>query len=128
MQEISMNYVDGFVSQVLDGRLEEYRKMADQVAQVFMEYGALGYVEALGDDVPYGKLTSFPRAILAPEGAQIVFSFALYRDRAHRDAVTAKVFADPRMQMKPAEMPIDMGKMIFGGFVPIANQGVLADN
>lgn len=121
-----MNYIDGFVSQVYDGKLQEYRDMAERVTQVFIEHGALGYVEALGDDVPYGKVTSFPRAVAAPEGAMIVFSFAMYRDRAHRDEVTAKVFADPRMQMSGMEMPIDMKNMIFGGFVPIINEGILA--
>jgi uncharacterized protein YbaA (DUF1428 family) len=122
-----MNYVDGYVAQVQPGRFEEYKVMAELGAKVWMEHGALGYVEALSDDVPYGKLTSFPRAVEAPEGAQVIFAFVLYRDRAHRDEVNAKVYVDPRMNGWDYEAaPIDMKKMIFGGFVPFVKTGTVA--
>lgn len=121
-----MNYVDGYVAAVKPGRLEDYRKLAERYAKLWMEHGALGYVEALGDDVPYGKITSFPRAVQADEGAQVIFAFILYRDRAHRDEVSAKVFADPFMQADMADAPIDMQRMIFGGFVPFVAKGLVA--
>jgi uncharacterized protein YbaA (DUF1428 family) len=122
-----MNYVDGYVAEVKPGRFADYKAMAELGAKVWMDHGALGYLEALADDVPYGKVTSFPRAVGAAEGAQVIFSFILYRDRAHRDEVNAKVFKDPRMDgMDIAQAPIDMARMIFGGFVPFVSAGVMA--
>ncbi len=119
-----MNCIDGHVASVKPGRLAEYREMAALGARVWMEHGALAYVESLGDDVPYGKVTSLPRAVEAAEDAQVIFAFILYRDRAHRDAVNAKVEADPRMQgYDNANAPIAMQRMIFGGFVPFVTAG-----
>lgn len=63
-----------------------------------MEHGALAYVECIGDDVPYGELTSFPRAVQAKDDEIVVFSWAVYKSRQDRDAVMAKVMADPRLQ------------------------------
>ena len=112
-----MAYVDGFLLAVPKAKLDAYREMATLGGTVWMEHGALGYVEALADDVPYGELTSFPRAVQARDDEVVVFSFITYRDRAHRDAVNAKVFADERMK-PPADgdMPFDGKRMIFGGF------------
>ncbi len=122
-----MAYVDGYVASVKPGRFAEYKVMAELGAKVWMEHGALGYLEALGDDVPYGKVTSFPRAVEAAEGAQVIFAFILYRDRAHRDEVNGKVMVDTRMQgYDYAQAPIDMGRMIFGGFVPFVEAGIVA--
>lgn len=122
-----MSYVDGYVASVKPGRFAEYKAMAELGAKVWMDHGALGYVESLSDDVPYGKVTSFPRAVEAAEGAQVIFAFILYRDRAHRDEVNAKVFKDPRMQGGDlAQAPIDMGRMIYGGFVPFVSAGLLS--
>ncbi len=121
-----MSYVDGYVASVKPGRFAEYKVMAELGAKVWMEHGALGYLEALSDDVPYGKVTSFPRAVQAMEGAQVIFAFILYRDRAHRDEVNAKVEKDPRMVGDYAQAPIDMERMIFGGFVPFVAAGMAA--
>ena len=79
-----------------------------------MEHGALAYVEAIGDDVPMGELTSFPRAVQAKDDEGVVFSWAIYPDRASRDATMAKVFADERL--KGGDMPFDGQRMIYGGF------------
>lgn len=109
-------YVDGFVLAVPKEKIEEYKKMARDGGAVWMEHGALGYLEALADDAPYGELTSFPRAVMAKDDEIVVFSYALYRDRAHRDAVMEKVKADPRMDMPMQAMPFDGKRMIWGGF------------
>ena len=90
--------------------------MARLGAQVWMEHGALSYVECLADDVPYGELTSFPRAVQAKDDEVVVFSWATYPDRAARDATMAKVMADPRLKSDPATMPFDGKRMIWGGF------------
>ncbi|ACG77444.1 conserved hypothetical protein [Phenylobacterium zucineum HLK1] len=111
-----MPYVDGFVLAVPKANLEAYKEMARLGAQVWMEHGALSYVECLADDVPYGELTSFPRAVQAKDDEVVVFSWATYPDRAARDATMAKVMADPRLKSDPATMPFDGKRMIWGGF------------
>jgi len=111
-----MPYVDGFVLAVPRARLDEYKKMARLGGKVWMEHGALSYVETIADDVPYGELTSFPRAVMAEDDEVVVFSWATYKSRASRDAVMKKVMADPRMKGDMASMPFDAQRMIFGGF------------
>lgn len=112
-----MAYVDGYLLAVPKAKLDEYWKMAELGRTVWTEHGALSYCEALADDVPYGELTSFPRAVMAKDDETVIFSFITYRDRAHRDEVNKKVMADERMtgfDMKNA--PFDGKRMIFGGF------------
>jgi len=111
-----MPYVDGFVLAVPKANLEAYKEMARLGGQVWMEHGALSYVECLAEDVPYGELTSFPRAVQAKDDEVVVFSWATYPDRAARDATMAKVMADPRLKGGPEDMPFDGKRMIFGGF------------
>jgi uncharacterized protein YbaA (DUF1428 family) len=111
-----MPYVDGFVLAVPRANLDAYRAMARLGGEVWKEHGALSYVECLGDDVPYGELTSFPRAVQAKEDEVVVFSWITYRDRAHRDQVNEKVMADPRLKDSMTNMPFDGKRMIYGGF------------
>jgi len=111
-----MPYVDGFVLAVPKANLEAYKEMARLGGEVWMEHGALSYVECVGDDVPHGEVTSFPRAVQAKDDEVVVFSWVTYPDRVTRDAVMAKVMADPRLKSDPAKMPFDGKRMIFGGF------------
>jgi uncharacterized protein YbaA (DUF1428 family) len=111
-----MAYVDGFVLAVPKQRIESYKEMARTAGAVWKEHGALAYVECVGDDVPYGELTSFPRAVQAREDEVVVFAWIVYRSRAERDAINAKVMADPRLKGDPSTMPFDAKRMIFGGF------------
>jgi uncharacterized protein YbaA (DUF1428 family) len=112
-KEIHMPYVDGFVIPVSRDKVEAYKAQARKAGEVFKEYGALSFVECIGDDVPYGKLTSFPRAVQASDDEIVMFSWIVYRSRAERDAISEKVMADPRLQ---GELPFDARRMIFGGF------------
>ena len=121
-----MSYVDGFVLAMPKDKVEEYRKMAELGREVWMEHGALGYLESVADDVPYGEVTSFPRAVLAKDDETVIFAYIVYRDRAHRDEVNKKVMADPRMKMDPADSFFDMKRMIFGGFSGIVEDGAAA--
>lgn len=114
-----MSYVDGFLVAVPKANLDEYRKMATLGRDVWMEHGAIAYLELVADDVPYGELTSFPRAVLAKDDETTVFAYIVYKDRAHRDEVNKKVMADPRMTWDPAKSPFDMKRMIYGGFAGI---------
>jgi uncharacterized protein YbaA (DUF1428 family) len=80
------------------------------------EHGAIDFVECVGDDVPYGELTSFPRAVQAKDDELVIFSWITYESRQKRDEVNAKVMADPRLKMAAEESPFDGKRMIFGGF------------
>jgi len=111
-----MSYVDGFVLAVPKANLDAYRAMAQLGGKVWMEYGALSYVECLGDDTPYGEVTSFPRAVQATDDEIVVFSWITYRDKASRDEIMAKVMADERLKAFMTNMPFDGKRMIFGGF------------
>lgn len=111
-----MSYVDGFVLPVPETDFEAYQKWAKVGCAVWMEHGALSYVEAKADDVPDGEVTSFPMAVKKEEGDIVIFSFVTYKSRAHRDEVMKKVHEDPRMNEAMADMPPYMKRMIYGGF------------
>ena len=111
-----MSYVDGFVCAVPSANRAAYLKHAQDAAAIFKEYGALGVVECWGDDVPEGKLTSFPLAVKCEAGETVVFSWITWPSRAARDAAWAKVMADPRMQPGANPMPFDGKRLIYGGF------------
>ena len=110
-----MPYVDGFVLAVPKANVEKYKAVAELAGKIWKEHGALSYVECLADDVPYGEMTSFPRAVQAKDDEVVVFSWATYKDRQARDEVMAKVMADERLK-GPDQMPFDGKRMIFGGF------------
>jgi uncharacterized protein YbaA (DUF1428 family) len=114
-----MAYVDGFVVPVPEENIAEYKKMARKAGKVWMEHGALQYVEALADDVPHGKTTDFYRAVKTKDGETVVFSYVVYKSRKHRDEVMKKVMADPRMNFDPKAMPFDGKRMFWGGFKPV---------
>lgn len=111
-----MSYVDGFVIAVPKAKIDAYKAMAKLGSEVWMEYGAVSYVECLADDVPYGELTSFPRAVQATDDETVVFSWIVYKDKASRDEIMAKVMADERLKSFMTDMPFDAKRMIFGGF------------
>lgn len=114
-----MPYVDGFVLAVPKDKLDAYKALTELAGTVWMEHGALSYVECVADDVPYGELTSFPRAVMATGDEVVIFSWITYESRGKRDEVNARVMADPRMQPDPATMPFDGKRMIFGGFTEL---------
>ncbi len=111
-----MNYLDGFVAAVPLAKKEAYLKHASDAAVVFKEFGALSVVESWGDDVPEGKLTSFPMAVKREEGEAVVFSWIQWPSKTVRDSAWEKIMADPRMNAKDNPMPFDGKRMIYGGF------------
>ena len=113
-----MSYVDGFLLAVPKDRFDDYKAMAEKGRDMWMEHGALAYVECKADDVAYGELTSFPRAVQLKEDEIVIFSWIVYKSREDRDVINAKVMADPRMQMDMKDAPFDGKRMIFGGFTP----------
>ena len=114
-----MSYVDGFVLAVPKAKLDDYKKLANLTGPIWMEHGALAYVECIGDDVPYGELTSFPRAVQMGEDEVVVFSWIVYPSREVRDEANRKVMADKRFAEQMRAMPFDGKRMIYGGFEPI---------
>ena len=111
-----MDYVDGFVAAVPSAKREAYRQHAEAAAAVFREHGALRVVECWGDDVPEGRLTSFPMAVKRQADETVVFSWIVWPSRAARDAGMKKVMADPRVQPDVNPMPFDGKRLIYGGF------------
>jgi uncharacterized protein YbaA (DUF1428 family) len=111
-----MPYVDGFVLAVPKQNIDAYKEMARRAGEVWKEHGALAYVECIGDDVPYGELTSFPRAVQAKDDEVVVFAWIIYESREKRDAINAKVMEDPRLKDQMSDMPFDGKRMIYGGF------------
>jgi uncharacterized protein YbaA (DUF1428 family) len=110
-------YVDGFLLPVPKKNLQAYRRMAQKAGKIWQEYGALEYRECVGDDLyAKGMGVPFPRQIRLKPGETVVFSWIVYKSRAHRDRVNAKVMKDPRMAMDGAPMPFDVKRMAYGGF------------
>ena len=116
-----MSYVDGFVCPVPTAKREAYRAHAADAAAIFKEFGATQVVECWGDDVPDGKLTSFPLAVQRKDDEAVVFSWVAWPDKATRDAGWEKVMKDPRMPQDMSAMPFDGKRMIYGGFTPIVD-------
>lgn len=111
-----MTYVDGFVAAVPTANREIYKEYAKAAATVFKEHGALQLVECWEDDVPEGKLTSFPMAVKREANEAVVFSWILWPSRQLRDEGMKKVMADPRLQPDKTPMPFDGKRLIYGGF------------
>jgi uncharacterized protein YbaA (DUF1428 family) len=113
-----MSYVDGFILPVPKKNLRAYRAMAQKAGKVWREHGALDYKECVADDVKVGKVTSFPRSVKLKGSETVIFSYIVYKSRADRDRIVAKVMKDPRLakMMNPKAMPFDGKRMIYGGF------------
>ena len=112
------HYVDGFVLPLPKRNLDAYRRMARKAGKIWREHGALEYRECVAEDVQMGEVTSFPRSVQVKRGETVVFSWIVFKSRAHRDRVNAKVMKDPRLEdlMDPKDMPFDAERMIYGGF------------
>lgn len=111
-----MTYVDGFIVPVPKKKVAAYKKIATLAGKIWMEHGALSYVEAVADDVKPGKWTSFPQSVKLKKGEVVIFSYITYKSRKSRDAVMKKVMSDKRLKMDMSTMPFDGKRMIFGGF------------
>jgi uncharacterized protein YbaA (DUF1428 family) len=116
-----MNYIDGYVLAVPTANKETYRRVAQTAATVFKENGALSVVECWGDDVPEGKVTSFPMAVQRKADETVVFSWITWPSRTVRDAGMKKAMEDPRLKEGMDPMPFDGQRMIYGGFEVIVS-------
>ena len=115
--QAEMAYVDGFLVPVAKGKIAEYRRVAQKAGKVWMEHGALEFRECVGDDLDVGEMgRSFKDAAGLKRGETVMFSWIVYKSKAHRDRVNAKVMKDPRMDMDEKSMPFDVKRMCYGGF------------
>ena len=112
------HYIDGFVIPVHKKKIAAYRRIAQKAEKVWRDHGALDYKECVGDDLNIKVGLPFPRGIKTRPGETVVFSFIVYKSRAHRDSVNKKVMADPRIHAicDPNDMPFDWDRMLYGGF------------
>jgi uncharacterized protein YbaA (DUF1428 family) len=113
-----MPYVDGFVIPVPKKNIAAYARMSRKVGKLWREHGALEYRECVGDDLNVKCGLPFPRALKLKRGETVVFAWIVYKSRAHRDRVNAKVMKDPRLASMDVskEMPFDIKRMTYGGF------------
>ena len=118
-----MSYVDGFVIPMPKKKIAAYRRMAAKAGTIWRKHGALDYKECVADDVNVKMGTPFPRLAKVKQGEIVVFSYILFKSRAHRDQVNARVMKDPRMNElgDPKDMPFDMKRMTYGGFQVIVD-------
>ena len=119
-------YVDGFVIPIARRKVEAYRRMSVKAGKVWRDHGALDYRECIGDDLEVKMGVSFPKLAKAKAGETVIFSWILYKARAHRDRVNAKVMKDPRLAAMmdpndPKAMPFDVKRMTMGGFTTIVS-------
>jgi len=116
-----MDYIDGFVAAVANKDKAAYIKHAKQAAVVFKEHGALRLVECWGDEVPDGKLTSFPLAVKCRDDETVVFSWISWPSKEVRNTSMEQVMKDPRLDPSVNPMPFDGSRLIFGGFQMIVD-------
>jgi len=118
-----MKYVDGFVLPVPNRNLDAYRRMARKAGKIWKEHGALEYRECVGDDLNVKMGLPFPRQLKLKPGETVVFSWIVYKSRAHRDRVNAEVIKDPRIasMCDSDNMPFDCKRMCYGGFKTIVS-------
>src|SRR5688572_28175326 len=118
-----MRYVDGYVLPVPKAKIAAYRRMAQKAGRVWREHGALDYKECVGDDLDVKWGVPFPRNMKLKSGETVIFAYVVFKSRAHRDRVNAKVMKDPRLaaSMEASSMPFDAKRMVYGGFKVIVD-------
>ncbi len=121
-------YVDGFLIPVPKKNLARYKRVANAAGKIWLEHGALQYIECVGDDLDHeGIVFPFPKSAQCKPGETVVFSWIVYRNRKHRDQMNKKVMEDPRlekMQREQMKTPIfDNKRMAYGGFVTMVEKG-----
>ncbi len=124
MAKKNSEYVDGFVIPVPKKNVAAYRSMAEIGRKVWLRHGALDYRECVCDDlaVPFGL--AFPKGIKTKPGETVVFAYIVFKSRAHRDKVNAKVMKDPELSggCDPKKPPFDCARMLYGGFTTLVGK------
>ena len=118
-----MKYVDGYVLPVPKAKIAVYRRIAQKAGRIWRDHGALDYKECVGDDLDVKWGVPFPRNMKLKSGETVIFAYVVFKSRAHRDRVNAKVMKDPRLaaSMEASSMPFDTKRMVYGGFKVIVD-------
>jgi uncharacterized protein YbaA (DUF1428 family) len=111
-----MSYIDGYILPVPKKSLRAYKRMAEMGRTIWTKHGALDYKECAGDDLVSKWGTPFTRMMKLKRGETVVFAYIVYKSRAHRDSVNAKVMEEMNAIGAPKDMPFDMKRMVYGGF------------
>ena len=113
-----MNYIDGFVVPVAKKNLAAYKRISNMAGKAWRKHGALEYIEAVGDDLKIKGMFPFTKTVKVKPGETVIFSYIVYKSRAHRDKVNAKVMKDPTLlgKIEKMTMPFDCKRMAYGGF------------
>lgn len=123
------NYVDGFAFPIQEVHLDEYKKVAEQVAAIWKEYGAISYNELVGDDLHLEGTKSFIETLDAADGEVIVFGWVVFPSKEIRNLANKKVSEDPRVAkligsiMEPGKEIFEASRMVYGGFKPLIQLG-----
>lgn len=119
------NYIDGFVHPVPRTYIDEYKKVAEKVADIWKEYGAIAYFEFVGDDLSLEGTKSFIDTVAIKEDEEVVFGWVVFPSKEIRDLANKKVPEDPRMAeivaplTNPEKLIFDANRMVYGGFKPL---------
>jgi uncharacterized protein YbaA (DUF1428 family) len=118
-----MPYVDGFVLPVQRRHLQTYKRISQKAGKLWREHGALEYRECVGDDLKVKGMKTFLSLVKPRPGETVLFSWIVFKSKADRDRVNAKVMKDPRLakMMDPKAMPFDMKRMVYGGFKTVVD-------
>ena len=111
-----MKYVDGYILPLPKKNLQAYRRMAQEAGKVWLKHGALDYKECVGDDLKTKWGIPFPRMMKLKPGETVIFSYVVFKSRAHRDRVNARVMKEMEKMCGPKDMPFDVKRMVYGGF------------
>ena len=111
------HYIDGFVIPLPKDKIDDYRRIAQKTGEVWRDHGALENRECVGEDLDVKSQVPFPRLINSTPEETVILAWIVFKSRAHRDEVNAKVMKDPRLAtMDPNAMPFDCKRMAYGGF------------
>jgi uncharacterized protein YbaA (DUF1428 family) len=115
------HYVDGFVIPIPKKNVNVYRRVAQKAGKIWRDHGALEFCECVGDDLNVKMGLPFPRGIKTKPNETVLFSYIVFKSRADRDRVNARVMKDPRLakMMGSEPMPFDVKRMLYGGFKTI---------
>jgi uncharacterized protein YbaA (DUF1428 family) len=119
-----MPYVDGYVLPVPKKNLAKYRSIASRAGKVWKDHGALEYRECSADDLNVKWGTPFGKMMKLKAGETVIFAWIVFKSKAQRNSVNAKVMKDPRMDaMMDAVKVFDHKRMVYGGFKTIVDLG-----
>jgi len=112
------HYIDGYLLAIPKKNIAAYARLAKQGAKIWLEHGALEYRECVAEDLNVQFGIPFSKQMKIKPGETVVFAYIVFKSRAHRDKVNAKVMADPRLanMCDPKNMPFDCARMVYGGF------------